>query len=377
LLPAAGRAQAVALQIREEVTQRLVVGAVVRLVRDSTVVAEGLTSGAGRVVLRAPAPGTYDVRVNRIGFRPVAAGGDSVGLAFEPVRGRRGRAGRGTLWVDRATSELRALDYRYTDLPGIARDADLGGHVEFRRLPDGAWIVGHWYVRMYVRMPRVERDRLSGSPTLAAYIEAGGRVDTIPSAATWSQVAGVVFDSTTMSPLVGAVVRVAGERDSAVTDAAGRYELAVIGAGTRTVLAEHPRLTFVDSARAAIALAPGETTFVRFTVPSAATIAAAICGVTTNRSGLVGLTRGRDGQSSSDLRLVIDWSSTSQGMVRFLGIERRAGGLFAACNLPPLQTLTVRVEGVGTTKLRLQPGEFRWVELGPAPRATAGPLNDR
>ena len=73
-----------------------------------------------------------------------------IGLEFEPVEGRELPDVRGTLWLDRQSAELRSLDYRYTELPrGLASDRS-GGHLEFRRLPNGVWIVRSWWIRMPV-----------------------------------------------------------------------------------------------------------------------------------------------------------------------------------------------------------------------------------
>lgn len=45
-----------------------------------------------------------------------------VGVSFAPTRERRDlREIEGTLWVDRATSELRSLEFRYLNLPDAAR----------------------------------------------------------------------------------------------------------------------------------------------------------------------------------------------------------------------------------------------------------------
>lgn len=72
-----------------------------------------------------------------------------VGVAFQPTRERREmREIEGTLWLDRATAELRTLEFRYTNLPPAARSADAGGAVEFLRLDDGNWLVSRWHLRM-------------------------------------------------------------------------------------------------------------------------------------------------------------------------------------------------------------------------------------
>src|ERR1019366_8381178 len=52
-----------------------------------------------------------------------------------------------TLWLARASAELRLLEFRYTNLsPGVAR-AEPGGSVEFLRLSTGGWLMGRWMIR--------------------------------------------------------------------------------------------------------------------------------------------------------------------------------------------------------------------------------------
>lgn len=74
-----------------------------------------------------------------------------IGLAFEPVRGRRVPDVEGVLWVDRASAELRQLEWSYTraPIPGPRGSSGIpGGQMEFRRLPDGRWITSAWVLRM-------------------------------------------------------------------------------------------------------------------------------------------------------------------------------------------------------------------------------------
>ncbi len=98
-----------------------------------------------------------------------------VGLAFEPVREVADRVDvDGVLWLDRETSRLRTLEFRYT---GIPRPAHLGtgpgpyGQMEFDQLPDGGWIVRDWWIRT----PTGSRD--SGVQTYVTYAQQGGRVN--------------------------------------------------------------------------------------------------------------------------------------------------------------------------------------------------------
>jgi len=72
-----------------------------------------------------------------------------IGLAFRPQEFHRGFVDvRGTLWLDRATSELRRMEFRYEGLPLAMQRVEPGGDVEFTRLPDGTWFVSTWQIRM-------------------------------------------------------------------------------------------------------------------------------------------------------------------------------------------------------------------------------------
>jgi hypothetical protein len=97
-----------------------------------------------------------------------------LGLAFEPVQGRRVTDVAGTLWIDPRTAELRHLDFLYRNLPREDDWRGVGGRVEFSRLPTGAWIVERWRLRM----PAVGRRR-GGRLVLQGYREVGGEVHSV------------------------------------------------------------------------------------------------------------------------------------------------------------------------------------------------------
>lgn len=97
-----------------------------------------------------------------------------VGLAFEPVQKSDRADVAGVLWLDPRTAELRHLEFRYTKLPWSVPNGNLGGRVEFERLPHGAWIVRHWWIRA----PLVARTR-SGRITLIGIQEYGNEVGAI------------------------------------------------------------------------------------------------------------------------------------------------------------------------------------------------------
>lgn len=96
-----------------------------------------------------------------------------VGVAFEPVRDRSVSDIAGVLWIDRNTSELKDLEFRYTGLRLHARHA--GGQIDFRRLPSGAWVIERWWLRAPMALLAGSADTIG----VAGYRETGARVTLI------------------------------------------------------------------------------------------------------------------------------------------------------------------------------------------------------
>ncbi len=72
-----------------------------------------------------------------------------IGLTFRPAARPAGLVDvRGTLWLDRGTSELRRMDYLYEGLSAELQLARPGGALEFTRLADGFWFISAWEIRM-------------------------------------------------------------------------------------------------------------------------------------------------------------------------------------------------------------------------------------
>ena len=71
-----------------------------------------------------------------------------IGLAFEPIPGRRVPEVKGVLWLDQSTARLRSIEFGYVNLHSEVRGQYGGGKVILAELPNGTWIVREWEIRM-------------------------------------------------------------------------------------------------------------------------------------------------------------------------------------------------------------------------------------
>lgn len=310
-----------------------------------------------------------------------AAAGDSlVGVAFEPVGGRRLPDIRGVLWLDRASAELRRVEYTYTGLPTPVSHPRLGGTVEYARLADGPWIVRRWSIRM----PQVEVQQ--GARTtpgrdadiytayenarLFAIREDGGEVLSTTaqngapalSAGQTASIEGVVWDSTRAAPLAGARVYVSGTALETVSDTAGRYRIDGLRGGTYTVAFTHYQLGPVAAAvrPATVAVEPGGTTQVPLGVPGLATVAAAVCPDLPGqplRGVIVGSVRAPQG-SGGGATVRATWSGAGTGAQRqqagYVATAADESGGFALCGVPEGQPVVLSAAALTGTGARAE-----------------------
>jgi hypothetical protein len=97
----------------------------------------------------------------------LARGSDAqrLGLEFEPTSARHRVAEiKGTLWLDRASSEFRRLEFRYVNVPPEQAD-HAGGDLEFVRMAGGGWVISRWSISM----PVLERAPASRFKSPAAH----------------------------------------------------------------------------------------------------------------------------------------------------------------------------------------------------------------
>jgi protocatechuate 3,4-dioxygenase beta subunit len=165
--------------------------------------------------------------------------------------------------------------------------------VEFQQLPGGQWIVPRWYIRM----PRVAQ--MTSTDSLLGYQEVGGTsrpagtaapvsvtnavipaIEDKPAAGPQSFISGVVYDSTTGTPLQGVHVSTGGGRFKTTTSTGGHYELAIDGPLSDTIVFEHPRLRLyrVATRMQSISLPSGSRGQANVLVPSYGTLRRSLCG---------------------------------------------------------------------------------------------------
>jgi hypothetical protein len=210
---------------------------------------------------------------------------DLVGLAFEPTSARRRLPEvAGTLWLDPGTAELQWLEYRYVNIDPELRLDEVGGRVEFRRMPDGGWIVPEWWIRM----PRVSLQRtIEGDARrqyVAGFTEAGGVVLDVQGPGrilghdVTGALEGVVRDSAG-APLPGISVELTGAERRVVTDSAGAFSFDDILEGVYELRVTSPELARLGASPTTVtrAVFNGEVTSTELALPSAPTVLRASC----------------------------------------------------------------------------------------------------
>jgi hypothetical protein len=96
-------------------------------------------------------------------------------VGFAPQRRQAEADVAGTLVLDRASLELRRIDFAYVNLPRWVPGGHAGGEVRLRRLGTGAWVPYAWRVRAPV--PRLAVGR--AVPRLGGWVETGGWVRSV------------------------------------------------------------------------------------------------------------------------------------------------------------------------------------------------------
>ena len=344
-------------------------------------------------VYRAPDPATIlsDQFVKSHCFAAIRGYGPETGLSgleFKPARVAGLPELTGVLWLDPKDNTLRALNFDYVNLPIPLRIARTTGRLEFQQLPSGQWIIPRWYIRMPrvarvvsadVRTPSVARDSLVG------YQEVGGAArpagtgastasvnaiddDENDSASTANQavLVGVVFDSSSSSPLGGVQVSTGGGKFRTMTNSGGRYELTVTGPIRDTLLFEHPRLRLYRIADRAqpISLPAGGRGEVSIIVPSYNTLRGRLCGrneLKTEAQGMIaGYVRDASGKPVARAHVWAAWQINwieqngrlvSTNQQRTVETDTNSDGSYLMCGLTRGAQITAKVGMAGKNTL--------------------------
>lgn len=289
----------------------------------------------------------------------ITGSGDStrIGIAIEPTSERAGVADiRGTIWLDRASSELRSIDFQYTNIP-TEQEREARGLMDFARMADGSWAISRWSIRMPVLGMASGPRELGGSQTRVVEIHTvGGELafarrgaDTL-----WARepftLSGTLLDSASGKPVADARVSVEGtpRADSSRDDGTfsipgvlpGNYRLEVRTASLDSIGARH-LVPFTLMLR---------DTSLTTRVPTALQIASRICGGGAARernaaaTGLVlGAIHSNDESLSRSAVIVAEWGMGSDS-TRWVEARADLNGTFRLCGLPANTTIVLRAQ---------------------------------
>jgi hypothetical protein len=309
-----------------------------------------------------------------------------LGITFEPIAARRAATTvariRGTLWLDRASSELRSLDFRYVNASS-AQEEHAGGDMQFTRMKDGTWVISRWNIRMPALEYRVRSQDFGGTDTTVSEIRVtSGEIalamrgnDTL-----WARpplvVAGSVRDSTSGTPVAGARLALAATPLSAATDARGRFTIAGALPGRYTLEVRTPSLDSVGAAYPVqVTFTDSTSAVVEVRVPSASQVVEALCGARPlDAPGIVigNVAMRGDTVPPRAVKVVAEWreqrvsAAVAPGapiaaeQTRWLEARPDARGTFRLCGVPTGTALTLRAEhdsaaAVAPTPVRIEP----------------------
>ncbi|MFO7892430.1 MAG: carboxypeptidase regulatory-like domain-containing protein [Longimicrobiales bacterium] len=198
-----------------------------------------------------------------------------LGLKFTPVRRVRQLSQiEGVIWLDEATAEPRRLTFTYLNPPLYTDRFEVGGEVEYQRLPTGAWIVRRWLIRT----PQPMTSRLGVPTRSVGYVrESSGEVIAVSGPEFELQlgdppgtVAGRVLAQEDDGPLGNVLVYLNGTTYADTTGPGGSFRLTDVRPGRYHLAAYHSQLGEEPAAVAPVEVAAGEDTaaVLRVAVPA-------------------------------------------------------------------------------------------------------------
>ncbi|HEU4994381.1 MAG TPA: carboxypeptidase regulatory-like domain-containing protein [Gemmatimonadaceae bacterium] len=312
-------------------------------------------------------------------FRAVVgstAADSSIRLEFEPVRSRRRIPEiKGRLVLDRASAQLRRLDFEYVNLETQLRgdDARPGGYLAFDRPRSNVWLVSRWFIKM----PLVGTRRVSvGSigrvqqyeqqPYLAGARVKGGelvllvrRGDTLVARAD-VEVSGAIVDSASGRGVRGARVSLRGTQLTTESDSTGRFHFGSLLPGTYGLeISTRALQAFASVLTRPLTVTSSDSTVV-VRLPSSSQLLTRSCATAT-QGALVGLVTGADSLTTvRGVRVQATWDSSGTEV----GREARPDlhGVYRLCGVPLDAPIRLRAIGLAAAST------LRSIVVGPDTR---------
>lgn len=242
-----------------------------------------------------------------------------IGLTFEPIQGRRIPDIVGVLWLDETTAELDRLVFQYVNLLQSNEIGEPDGEVYFARLPNGAWIVRQWRIRMPV-LDAVTPWRV----VRLGYREEGGITDAITDArgrtvleSRSASIFGVLVDSVGTGPPERPLgLEIVDTRQLVVTDADGSFLFSRLPPGTHRlrVISRLYSRWGIAVPETAVEAELGEVAYARMRVPSLDAVLAYSCGGGPRPEGtanLLGRILNASGAAPGGLRVEAAWPAAT------------------------------------------------------------------
>ena len=302
-----------------------------------------------------------------------------IGLTFEPIPERRVPDIAGVLWVDAATGELDRLEYGYRNLIRSREVGDPGGEVSFVRLPNGAWIVRDWRIRM----PRLES--ILGIIRRYGYHDEGGATRAVTDnrgRVVLDTEAGTIFGLVTDSLGTGppdetVFVDVPGTAAGLIPDDDGSFLFSGLDTGRHVVRVQRPLFSAWGLAAAEVEadVELGEVAYVRLRAPSVADVLASSCGGAPRPPGTAAAGGTADDIPAGAARVTLRWPAATgyaptgpatphdpsgeagpawetgrDGHFATATTTTDARGLFLLCDLPPGLRLAATIGRPGATR---------------------------
>jgi hypothetical protein len=351
-------------------------------------------------------------------FRPITDKDkpDRIGLRFEPVSKTNVVDVAGVLWLDRASSELRSLEYQYTYGPN-RETRDAGGRITYARLTNGLSIVTDWLIRVPVEKSETRTTpsatgsiadrsslRTSHGSRVVALWEIGGTVKTAidpnelaVGASSMSVVKGTLINEEDHRGLKGIVVELGSTKElresrRMTTGDDGSFVFESVGKGDYDLSVPEPRFDTLNTpvVPVQIHVDPATEQTVTITVPGPNAGRASLCpsGVSPKAIVIHGVvTDSASGQPIAKARVRAYWLTDVQVGSRLITANPHELttytdplGRYAFCSAEPTHRLLLSAS-VGALHSPRQPsltvsnGETRLYDLRIANASGARPVS--